>query len=97
MGNMILLVLWIGVLAIPTESASVPFSGIRWVDCAKNVPQSSQYFNTSLIDLTNLLSTLRCGQIDVPMDYSKPFCSTNMITLGLGMHRPSKPKGALFQ
>ena len=97
MGNTTLLVLWIGVLANLTESASVPFSGIRWVDCAKNVPQSSQSFNTSLIDLTNLPSNLRCGQIDVPMDYSKPFCSTNMITLGLGMHRPSKPKGAVFQ
>ena len=97
MVNITLLVLWIGVLAILTKSASVPLSGIRWVDCAKNVPQSSQYFNTSSIDLTSLPSTLRCGQIDVPIDYSKPFLSTNMITLGLGMHRTSKPKGALFQ
>jgi hypothetical protein len=31
------------------------------------------------------------------MDYSRLFSKTNMITLGIAMYRPSKPKGALFQ
>ncbi|PMD32000.1 hypothetical protein L207DRAFT_441349 [Hyaloscypha variabilis F] len=87
---------WAAVLAVPIRSISVPSSNIRWIDCTKNVPQSSQYFNTSAINLSNLPSTLHCGQIDVPMDYSKPFCETNMITVALGMYRPTKPKGALF-
>ncbi|KAE9363001.1 hypothetical protein N431DRAFT_550765 [Stipitochalara longipes BDJ] len=84
------------VLALPIRSVPAPSSNIRWTDCAKNVPESSEYFNTSAINLNSLPSTLHCGQIDVPMDYSKPFCETNMITLGLGMYRPTKPKGALF-
>ncbi|KAF4628966.1 hypothetical protein G7Y89_g9180 [Cudoniella acicularis] len=50
----------------------------------------------SAIDVTNLPSTLHCGQLDVPMDYSKPFGETNMITLGLAMYRPANPKGVLF-
>jgi hypothetical protein len=73
---------------------------IRWVDCARNVPVSTTptggSFNASTVDLTKLPSTLHCGQIDVPMDYSKPFCDDNKITLGLAMYRPLKPKGPLF-
>lgn len=85
------------VFALRITAWSAPSSSIKWVDCAKNVPESSEYFNTSAIDLSNLPSNLHCGQIAVPMDYSKAFSDTNMITLGLGMYRPSKPKGALFQ
>ncbi|KAF4637604.1 hypothetical protein G7Y89_g477 [Cudoniella acicularis] len=71
---------------------------IRWTDCAKSVPEltTSGTLNTSAIDLTMLPPTLHCGQLDVPMDYSKPFCETNMITLGLAMYRPVNPKGVLF-
>jgi hypothetical protein len=73
--------------------------GIRWVDCAHYVPQSTApegSFNASTVDLNKLPSTLHCGQIDVPMDYSKPFCDDNKITLGLATYRPSNPKGPLF-
>ncbi|KAF2474348.1 alpha/beta-hydrolase, partial [Lindgomyces ingoldianus] len=69
---------------------------IRWVDCSKNVPESSSTFNASTIDLTSLPPNLHCGRLDVPMDYSKPFCDGNKITLGLAMVRPANPKGALF-
>lgn len=69
---------------------------IRWIDCSKNVPESSSTFNASTINITSLPPTLHCGQLDVPMDYSKPFCDGNKITLGLAMVRPSNPKGALF-
>lgn len=44
---------------------------IKWIDCAQNIPLSTVdtggSFNTSSIDLTNLPSELRCGQLDVLM------------------------------
>lgn len=75
---------------------SFPSSAIRWTDCSKNVPDSDGTFNSSTVDLAHLPPNLHCGQLDVPMDYSKPFCDTNKITLGLAMVRPEKPKVALF-
>ncbi|RDL37041.1 Uncharacterized protein BP5553_04474 [Venustampulla echinocandica] len=83
-------------LALSVASHSIPVDRIKWTDCSKNVPQSTGSFNGSAIDLTNLPPTLHCGQIDVPMDYSKPLCHTNMITLRLAMYRPANPKGVLF-
>ncbi|TVY92660.1 putative hydrolase [Lachnellula willkommii] len=74
----------------------LPSNRIRWTDCAKNVPESDITFNSSTVDLSSLPSTLHCGELDVPMDYSKPFCETNKITLGLAMVRPAHPKGGLF-
>ncbi|CZR58678.1 uncharacterized protein PAC_08570 [Phialocephala subalpina] len=77
---------------------SIPQPEIRWIDCANAVPEptTSSTFNTSTFNLTDLPSTLHCGQLDVPMDYSKPLCESNMITLGLAMYRPVNPKGVLF-
>ncbi|KAH8885479.1 hypothetical protein GQ53DRAFT_728953 [Thozetella sp. PMI_491] len=79
-------------LVVPCSGAGCQ-SRIRWVNCSENVPS-----NLSLagVDLSNLPDTLHCGQIDVPMDYSQPMAQTNMITLGLAMHRPAHPKGVLF-
>jgi len=74
----------------------LPLNSIQWTDCAKNVPESDGTFNSSTVDLVSLPSNLHCGQLDVPMDYSKPFCETNKITLGLAMVRPANPKGGLF-
>lgn len=66
--------------AQPGESHGNPHA-IRWVDCARHVPESTAptggSFNSSTVDLRKLPSTLHCGQIDVPMDYSKPFCDNN--------------------
>ena len=73
---------------------------IIWVDCAQFVPQSTApsggSFNASTVDLQNLPSTLHCGRLDVPMDYSKPFSDDNKITLGVATYRPANPKGPLF-
>lgn len=90
--------------AVATEARQGKHHGdphaIRWVDCAQHVPESTAptggSFNSSTVDLTKLPSSLHCGQIDVPMDYSKPFCDDNKITLGLATYRPPKPKGPLF-
>lgn len=78
--------------------APQPPPSIRWVDCAENVPgpSTTSTLNISAIDLSNLPSTLHCGQLEVPMDYSKPMSELNMITLGLAMYRPTNPKGVLF-
>lgn len=69
---------------------------IQWIDCSKNVPDPMTNLDTTGVNLSSLPSELRCGQIVVPMDYSKPLNVSNNITLGLAMYRPAKPKGALF-
>ncbi|KAG0646648.1 hydrolase [Hyphodiscus hymeniophilus] len=73
---------------------------IRWVDCAEYVPESTVEgggsFNASTVDLQNLPSTLNCGRLHVPMDYSKPFCDENKITLGVATYRPASPKTHVF-
>ncbi|KAJ7136870.1 Alpha/Beta hydrolase protein [Mycena epipterygia] len=63
---------------------------IRWVDCHENVPQPLE----SALNVTGtnfngtLPSTLCCGEMDVPMDYTKPFdATTNNITIGFAMNR----------
>ncbi|KAJ7511143.1 hypothetical protein B0H11DRAFT_1789361 [Mycena galericulata] len=72
---------------------------IRWVDCHENVPQPVE----SVLNVTGtsfhgtLPSTLFCGEMDVPMDYTKPFdSSTNNITIGFAMNRPHDPKGVII-
>ncbi|KAF7359620.1 Alpha/beta-hydrolase [Mycena venus] len=64
---------------------------IRWVDCANNVPAPLQGMNFT----SPLPSTLHCGQLDVPMDYSKPIGDSNTITLGFTMYRPNNSQGLI--
>lgn len=68
---------------------------IDWVRCSDHVP-SSDVFDPNGVDLQNLPPTLKCGQLVVPMDYSKPLGVGNNITLGIGMYRPVQPKGVIF-
>ncbi|KAH0846036.1 alpha/beta-hydrolase [Fonsecaea pedrosoi] len=68
---------------------------ILWTDCSEHVPPSD-VFNATGVDLQHLPSTLKCGRLVVPMDYSKPLSESNNITLGLAMHRPVQPKGVIF-
>ncbi|KAJ6528782.1 Alpha/Beta hydrolase protein [Mycena vulgaris] len=72
---------------------------IRWVDCHENVPQPIE----SALNVTgtsfngSLPSTLFCGEMDVPMDYTKPFdAATNNITIGFAMNRPSSSSGLIM-
>ena len=69
---------------------------IRWVKCSQHVPTGTGELYLTGVDLGALPSTLHCGRIDVPMDYSRLMCEQNKITLGLAMYRPVKPKGVLF-
>lgn len=69
---------------------------IDWVDCSQNVPDPATFLNVNGVDLKALPSTLHCGRLTVPMDYSRPISASNNVTLGLAMYRPEKPKGVIF-
>ncbi len=79
-----------------SNAKAIPTSHIKWVDCSKNAPDQPLVLNMTTVDLSSLPKTLHCGRIDVPMDYTKPLCSENKITLDLAMYRPTKPKGTIF-
>ncbi|EIM92815.1 uncharacterized protein STEHIDRAFT_165026 [Stereum hirsutum FP-91666 SS1] len=68
-------------------------SSIQWVDCASNVPSTLLAANYTLP--SSLPSTLACGRLDVPMDYSQPMTDNNTITLGFSMYRPENPQALL--
>jgi hypothetical protein len=74
----------------------VPLERITWVACSQVVPDFPGVLNLTGVDLANLPSTLHCGQIVVPMDYEKPLCADNNITLGFTMYRPANPHGVIF-
>ncbi len=65
---------------------------IKWVDCSLIIPSLLKGTGANLTDLP---LTLRCGQLDVPTDYTKPISATNTITLGLTMYRPANPKDVI--
>lgn len=77
-------------------ATAVSASSINWVDCSQNVPSNATFLNTTGVNLSALPSTLHCGRIEVPMDYSKPISAENNITLGLAMYRPKNPRGVIF-
>jgi hypothetical protein len=72
---------------------------IRWVDCHDKVPEPLVP-ELNLTDTTfpgTLPSNLFCGEMDVPMDYTKPFdTATNNITIGFAMNRPPKTASGLI-
>jgi hypothetical protein len=89
------LTICIYVLLLYAFSIGATGQEIDWVNCSEHVP-SPDIFNSTGVDLQHLPSTLKCGQLVVPMDYSKALTSTNNITLGLAMYRPAQPKGVIF-
>ncbi|KAJ7702230.1 Alpha/Beta hydrolase protein [Mycena rosella] len=68
---------------------------IRWLDCHDRIPAVVQAeFNVTTS--TPLPPSLFCGEMDVPMDYSKPHASDNNITIGIAMNRPKKSDGVII-
>ncbi|KAJ6455910.1 hypothetical protein C8R47DRAFT_996593 [Mycena vitilis] len=73
---------------------------IRWVDCHDKVPNGLQ----SALNVTDdgtftgtIPAGLFCGEMDVPMDYTKPFhTKTNNITIGFAMNRPAAQSSGLI-
>ncbi|KAI9711146.1 MAG: hypothetical protein M1812_007250 [Candelaria pacifica] len=88
----IIILLWLhktaSVVAYPSDPCA-----IQWVNCSQNVPS---LLDRTEVDLANLPSSLHCGRLDVPMDYSKPLSPSNVLTIGLAMYRPKEPKGVIF-
>ncbi|KAJ7612680.1 hypothetical protein FB45DRAFT_1117201, partial [Roridomyces roridus] len=70
---------------------------IRWVDCHSRVPDAlTSTFNLTGTEIGELPPTLFCGEMEVPMDYSKPFdAAGNRITVGFAMNRPKKAAGLI--
>lgn len=62
---------------------------IQWLNCTEFVP--SPLLGTTLPD--PLPSTLQCGNLVVPMDYSKCISPWNNITISFAMRRPQNPQG----
>ncbi|KAJ7263633.1 hypothetical protein B0H12DRAFT_1012205 [Mycena haematopus] len=100
-----LLPLFVCLQTFPSITASIlPSSGrtkqtIRWVDCHNKVPDpiGEELNLTSTTWVGTLPSNLHCGEMDVPMDYTKPFNAiTNNITIGFAMNRPTKPASVLY-
>ncbi|KAJ7491237.1 Alpha/Beta hydrolase protein [Mycena latifolia] len=69
---------------------------IRWLDCHERIPAPFQAA-VNITSSTPLPSSLFCGELDVPMDYTKPFddCD-NKITVGFAMIRPENPEGVIL-
>ncbi|KAJ7784305.1 hypothetical protein B0H16DRAFT_1402150 [Mycena metata] len=76
---------WVTVTTIPQ-----PPQKLKWVDCHDRIPTTVQA-TTNITASTPLPPNLCCGEIVVPMDYSKPISADNNITVGFAMVRP--PKG----
>jgi hypothetical protein len=89
----ILVLSWVIVAAARWPPYHTP--SIDWLDCKQNVPS---FFALAQITVPteNLPSTLKCGNIVVPMDYNRPISDSNNITLSIAMHRPANPKGVIF-
>jgi hypothetical protein len=85
---------------------------IRWVDCHERIPDIvEEAFNITTstplpsslfcggshtIPLPSRLLFILSAEMDVPMDYTKPFHPyDNNITIGFAMNRPKKPEGVI--
>ncbi|KAE9401104.1 hypothetical protein BT96DRAFT_880708 [Gymnopus androsaceus JB14] len=64
---------------------------IQWVNCTDFVP--STLVQSELP--SPLPTTLHCGNLVVPMDYSKGISPSNNITISFAMRRPDNPKGLI--
>ncbi|KAF7353939.1 hypothetical protein MVEN_01080200 [Mycena venus] len=75
-------------------------TALRWVDCTTHVPLPIQFaLNITTAPPTfpgPLPPSLKCGEMDVPMDYAKAIAPDNQITVGFAMNRPQNPKGLLL-
>jgi hypothetical protein len=72
---------------------------ILWVDCHNKVPDpvASALNVTGGVFTGTIPSNLFCSEMDVPMEYTKPFDAvTNTITIGFAMNRPAKHAAGLI-
>ncbi|KAJ7132947.1 hypothetical protein C8R46DRAFT_1362393 [Mycena filopes] len=65
-----------------------PRQQIKWLDCHDRIPTTVQAV-TAINASTPLPPNLFCGELVVPMDYSKGLSASNNITVGFAMVRPT--------
>lgn len=81
----------LGHLAAQSFSKRDQIQEIQWVNCSDFVPS-----NLVQVELPSPLpATLHCGNLVVPMDYSKEISTSNNITISFAMRRPENPKGLI--
>lgn len=69
---------------------------VTFLDCAKTVPDSLAGLLSPEI-LANLPPSLKCGTVDVPMDWDKTFSTAqNKITIGFTSHSPENFTRSVF-
>ncbi|KAH8823334.1 hypothetical protein DL96DRAFT_1617263 [Flagelloscypha sp. PMI_526] len=70
---------------------------IQWVNCSDNVPEAlySEYAINPFFTET-LPGTLKCGRLDVPLDYAKEFDEKNNISIAFSLYTPPNPVGTIF-
>ncbi|KAJ7631585.1 hypothetical protein DFH06DRAFT_698107 [Mycena polygramma] len=104
MGHQLFLLYPLFVFLASSTAAVIPRADrtnqtIRWVDCHDKVPDGLQSaLNVTGTTFTGTIPTgLFCGEMDVPMDYTKPFDATsNNITIGFAMNRPAGQSSGLI-
>ncbi|KAJ7663268.1 hypothetical protein DFH06DRAFT_1042439 [Mycena polygramma] len=104
MGHQLFLLYPLFVFLASSTAAVIPRADrtnqtIRWVDCHNKVPDGLQSaLNVTGTTFTGTIPTgLFCGEMDVPMDYTKPFdATTNNITIGFAMNRPAGQSSGLI-
>ncbi|KAJ7679887.1 alpha/beta-hydrolase [Mycena rosella] len=93
------LLVFLSTLTAPAIASTIPATTqrkaqtIRWVDCHDKVPDGlgDELNATNGVFTGTIPPNLFCGEMDVPMDYTKPFdAATNNITIGFAMNRPAK-------
>ncbi|KAK4701231.1 hypothetical protein P7C70_g5010, partial [Phenoliferia sp. Uapishka_3] len=77
---------------VSTAPTSPP--SVEWVNCADHIPEPLQgLLPNSTLD--SLPTTLKCGQLHVPVDYGKPYSKTNSIALGFTTYNPPDALGTI--
>lgn len=100
MSSLLVVPLLLSLIVSAADVLDVPTGNISWVNCTTHVPQPFQdIFNvTDWTDpsLPPLPASLKCGRVNVPMDYTQPISDNNTITLGLAYHTVENSKGVIF-
>jgi hypothetical protein len=84
----------------PSDSTVRQNQTIRWLDCHDRMTLAfaGKAFNAETTIFNGTLpDSFKCGEMDVPMDWAKPFdAETNHITIGFAMNRPKVSSGLLL-
>ncbi|WWC64840.1 uncharacterized protein I303_107454 [Kwoniella dejecticola CBS 10117] len=78
---------------IPRSNEAEVKPPITWVNCSEAIPLPIQQANITLPG--TLPESLKCGIINVPLDYSKPMCETNNLNISFAFNSVNSKHGLL--